>query len=151
MILLLKQIPYKEKLLVGYKWFDANKIDPLFEFGWGLSYTQFTYRDLSLQVEQDKVTASLYVKNTGGRDGAEVVQAYVSFPAVSQEPPKLLRGFDKVYLKVGQEQQVNIVFDKQRDLSIWEDKRWKVVAGEYQVHVGASSRDLRLHASFRLQ
>lgn len=145
-----QQIDYKEKLLVGYKWFDAKKIDPLFEFGAGLSYTQFTYRDLSLQVQANAVTASLYVKNSGNRDGAEVVQVYVSFPAAAQEPPKLLRGFDKVYLEVGREQQVNIELDKQRDLSIWKDKQWTVLPGEYQVHVGASSRDLRLQASFSL-
>lgn len=91
---------YSEKLLVGYKWFDHAKIEPLFPFGHGLSYTKFDYSGLKVKAKKKKdsvsVTASLSVKNSGKLDGAEVVQAYISFPESAGEPPKLLRGFDKV-------------------------------------------------------
>ncbi|KAG1376844.1 hypothetical protein G6F61_007249 [Rhizopus arrhizus] len=86
---------YKEKLLMGYKWFDAQNITPQFPFGHGLSYTNFTYSDLKLKAEKGhnnkaKVTASVAVKNSGSLDGAEVVQAYLNFPKSIKESPKVL-------------------------------------------------------------
>merc|ERR1719473_1511603 len=88
---------YSEGLEVGYRWYTAHKVKPAFAFGHGLSYTQFEYSDL--KVEQRSVSVS--VKNVGDVDGAEVPQLYLGFPASAQEPPKQLKGFQKVTLKAG--------------------------------------------------
>lgn len=117
-----------------------------------MSYTSFKYSDLEIDVDDDKelrVTASVMIENTGDREGAEVVQAYITFPAAANEPPKHLRGFEKVSIEQGQKTTVEFVFGK-TELSIWNDGTWIVPSGEYSVHIGASSRDIRLSASFEL-
>ncbi|KAG0175260.1 hypothetical protein DFQ28_002120 [Apophysomyces sp. BC1034] len=140
---------YREKLLVGYRWFDAKNIEPLFEFGFGLSYTNFEYERLSLDVKGHQVNASVSVINVGDRDGAEVVQAYLSFPESVHEPPKVLRGFEKVYLKAGEQAQAHFSLGK-TELSYWETKKkaWVVPEGQFMLHIGASSRDIRMTHKF---
>ncbi|KAI8366157.1 glycoside hydrolase superfamily [Blakeslea trispora] len=144
-------VVYDEKLLMGYKWFDHAKIEPLFPFGHGLSYTTFNYSNLKTNVDKkaSSVKASVTVKNTGGLDGAEVVQAYVSFPEHANEPPKLLRGFEKVFLKKGKKEDVKFELSK-TELSIWDTvaNKWVVPSGKFTLHVGASSRDIRQSTSF---
>ncbi|KAG0759374.1 hypothetical protein G6F57_009117 [Rhizopus arrhizus] len=147
---------YKEKLLMGYKWFDAQNITPQFPFGHGLSYTNFTYSDLKLKAEKGhntkaKVTASVAVKNSGSLDGAEVVQAYLSFPESAGEPPKLLRGFEKVLIKKGKKTTVNFTLGS-TELRIWDTKSssWVIPSGQFTLHIGASSRDIRQSGSFTL-
>ncbi|CAO3671069.1 hypothetical protein G6F70_002904 [Rhizopus microsporus] len=146
-------VVYKEKLLMGYKWFDANNVTPLFPFGHGLSYTNFTYSDLTVKVEASgkptKVTVTVTVKNTGHLDGAEIPQLYLSFPESANEPPKLLRGFEKVFIKANKEQEVKFELTS-TELSIWDidSKSWVVPSGKFIVHVGASSRDIRQSADF---
>ncbi|ORZ01292.1 beta-glucosidase [Syncephalastrum racemosum] len=140
-------IDFSEKLLVGYKWFDAKNIDPLFEFGFGLSYTNFNYSNLKIETSdnEDKlVSATVTIKNTGDIAGTEVVQAYISFPESAGEPPKVLRGFEKVPLEKDGETTVAFEFEKLL-LSIYDVEKaaWVVPSGEYILHVGASSRDIR--------
>ena len=148
-------VQYTEKLLMGYKWFDHANIEPLFPFGHGLSYTKFDYSGLKVKAKKKKdsvtVTASLSVKNSGKVDGAEVVQAYIEFPKNAGEPPKLLRGFEKIFLKQGKQEKVTFDFTK-TELSIWDVNvnDWVVPSGKFTLHIGASSRDIRKSASFSL-
>ncbi|KAG2205238.1 hypothetical protein INT47_009503 [Mucor saturninus] len=150
-------IEYSEKLLVGYRWFDHAKIEPLFPFGHGLSYTTFSYSKLKVKVSKAKKNADVSVKatvtvtNSGKVDGAEIVQAYISFPESAGSPPQQLRGFEKVFLKKGKKENVDIEFTK-TELSIWDTdaKAWVIPSGKFTVHIGASSRDIRQSASFNL-
>ncbi|KAI8081440.1 glycoside hydrolase superfamily [Halteromyces radiatus] len=164
-----KEIDYTEGVFVGYRYFDQNNIDPLFEFGYGLSYTNFSYADLKLKtstrrMDDDEkpthtwsagstslVKASITVKNTGGMDGAEIVQAYIGFPASTGEPPKVLRGFEKVFIKKTGSTTVHFEFG-QRELRVWDiDKKgWVLTRGNYTLYIGASSRDIRQTTSFIL-
>ncbi|KAI9026666.1 glycoside hydrolase superfamily [Phycomyces nitens] len=148
-------VEYVEKLAIGHRWFDEKNIDPLFEFGFGLSYTEFKYSGLSLKVSNKKkglnVKASLSVRNTGKVDGAEVVQAYIEFPKSANEPPKILRGFEKVFIKKNKSTKIDFEFTK-TELSIWDvvSQTWVVPSGKFTLHVGASSRDIRQTATFAL-
>jgi beta-glucosidase len=144
---------YSEGLEVGYRWYDAQGQDPLFPFGFGLSYTTFAFRHLSVSPRLDPgggvsgghVTASVDVTNTGKRAGTDVVQAYVSFPASAGEPPHQLKGFAKVSLRPGQTKRVTLRLDE-RAFSVWDPaaQQWTTVDGKYQVSVGDSSRNLPL-------
>jgi len=151
---------YSERLNVGYRWYDATKTDPLFPFGFGLSYT--TFRLSNLRVEPAKlelgpdgklagVTVRLAVTNTGKRAGAEVVQIYVEQPAANGEPPHELRGFAKVHLLPGETKQVSVVLNA-RSFSIFDPakRRWVTPAGSYEILAGTSSRDLPLHSSITI-
>jgi len=143
---------YSEKLDVGYRWYDAHHVQPLFPFGYGLSYTSFKLSDL--RVTPAKITGmdtktnvqvDLQVKNTGKREGAEVIQVYVEQPERNGEPPRQLRAFTKVDLKAGQSQSVRLNLNP-RALSIYDPDlhTWKMPSGEYKILVGTSSRDLPL-------
>lgn len=148
-------IEYSEKLLMGYKWFDHKNITPQYEFGYGLSYTSFKYDNLKVNAKRDgkssKVTATVSVKNSGSVDGAEIVQAYLTFPDSTGEPPKLLRGFEKVFIKKGKYETVKFTLGS-TELSIWdtESASWVIPSGKFILHIGASSRDIKKSASFTL-
>ncbi|KAI8138619.1 glycoside hydrolase superfamily [Fennellomyces sp. T-0311] len=148
-------IEYAEKLLVGYRHFDANGIEPLFPFGHGLSYSSFEYEKLKINTNRGcrdtMATATVFVRNTGDVDGAEIPQAYIGFPEDAGEPPKVLRGFEKIYLKAGQKRKVTFEFRK-IDLSIWDvdSRSWETPEGEYTIYIGASSRDIRQTGTFTL-
>ncbi|KAI9362167.1 glycoside hydrolase superfamily [Pilaira anomala] len=160
-------VEYTEKLLVGYKWFDHAKIEPLFPFGHGLSYTKFDYSKLKVKAKasyekKDKndktkvlkdatVKVTVTVSNTGAVDGAEIVQLYLSHPESAGSPLKQLRGFEKVFVKKGKKENVDIELSK-TELSIWdvEKKAWVIPTGKFTVHIGASSRDIRQSSSFTL-
>ena len=141
------QISYDEGLKVGYKWYDAEKKPVLFPFGFGLSYTTYAYSDLKVETGPP-ARVSFTVKNTGGREGAEVAQVYVSFPASAGEPPKRLVGWSKVMLAAGESKQVTVEVPPQY-LSIFDEKKndWQLVPGEYTFMVGGSSQELPLHQS----
>jgi beta-glucosidase len=138
---------YSEGLLVGYRWYDAKNIAPLFPFGFGLSYTTFDVRNLAIAPAGDATAAnvSFDVVNTGARAGAEVPQVYVSDPAASGEPPKQLKGFSKVLLQPGESRRVTLPLDF-RSFAYWSTaaSSWQVAPGCYRVLVGRSSRDLPL-------
>jgi beta-glucosidase len=145
---------YSEKLLIGYRHFDANNIKPLFPFGYGLSYTTFGYKKLGVSPDKSSsknATVTMDITNTGKRAGAEVAQLYLGFPAAAAEPPKQLKGFQKIVLTPGETKQVTFMLTPE-EMSIWnvKQKKWEVVPGIYQVMVGASSRDIRLNGSFKV-
>jgi len=135
------QEQYSEKLLVGYRWYDAEDENPLFPFGHGLSYTTFEYNDLKVMER----TVSGSIKNTGMHDGSEVVQLYIGYPETAGEPPKVLRGFKKIHLAVGGMADFSFTLTT-KDLSIWDTTKsdWSEVKGSFGVWVGSSSRDIRL-------
>ncbi|OLE21549.1 MAG: hypothetical protein AUG44_27250 [Actinobacteria bacterium 13_1_20CM_3_71_11] len=141
---------YSEGLQVGYRWYDAQGQDPLFPFGYGLSYTTFAFRHLTvtpLLVPGGQVLVGVDVTNTGTRAGTEVAQVYVSDPATAGEPPKQLKGFQKVTLQPGQTRHVTFRLDE-RAFSVWDStaQQWTTVTGRYRVSVGDSSRNLPLSA-----
>jgi len=143
-------VQYTEKLLVGYRWYDAQNIAPLFPFGHGLSYTTFTYSNLQVTGSiTSMLTVSVTVTNSGGVAGAEVAQLYLGYPSSAGEPPQVLRGFQKLQLASGAAGTATFTLDKQ-SISIWDipSASWKAVSGTFNVFVGSSSRDIRLKGMF---
>jgi beta-glucosidase len=138
---------YDEGLKVGYKWYDAERKEPLFPFGFGLSYTTFAYSKLKT-ASDNGLTVTFTVKNTGRRAGEETAQVYLTLPASTNEPPRRLVGWTKTALGPGEEKNVTVKVEP-RIVSVFStDKNsWEVVAGEYKVWVGRSSRDLPLSAT----
>lgn len=143
------QAVYSEDLLVGYRWYDANSVAPLFPFGHGLSYTTFAYSGLKVAASAGIFTFSFTLSNTGARDGAEVPQLYIAYPASAGEPPRVLRAFDNVFLQAGTATKLSWQLG-QADLSIWNVtiSDWSVVHGTFTAYIGASSRDFRLQSTF---
>jgi beta-glucosidase len=141
--------PYTEGLLVGYRWFDAKNIAPLFPFGYGLSYTRFEYSNLKV----DAASVQCDIANVGPRDGEEVVQVYVKQqnPTVPR-PPKELKGFAKVMIRTGEKQTVTIPLDPAAFSHYDADKHaWVADKDRYTILVGASSADIRLHGDIDLK
>lgn len=134
-----------EGAAVGYKWYDLKKIEPLFPFGHGLSYSKFAYSNLTASAAGDKVTVSFDVKNIGARAGKDVPQVYVSPKSggAGWEAPKRLAGFKKVALAPGAVQRVTMTVDP-RLLASWDDKAhgWSIAAGQYDIALGSSSKTL---------
>ncbi|WP_454717491.1 beta-glucosidase [Caulobacter segnis] len=140
-----------EGAAVGYKWYDLKKIEPLFPFGYGLSYTKFAYSNLTASAAGDKVTVSFDVKNVGARAGKDVPQVYVAPKAGGWEAPKRLAGFKKVSLAPGATQRVTVTVDP-RLLATWDGKAhgWSIAAGQYDIALGSSSRALSSTAQVTL-
>jgi beta-glucosidase len=151
------RVRYAEGIYVGYRGFDRKKLEPLFPFGHGLSYTKFEYRGLKLDRANpkvgDHVSLSLEVKNVGSRAGTDVVQLYLRDAESSVDrPEKELKGFRRVFLQPGQTQQVTFTLDRAA-MSFFDPKEqaWVVEPGMFEVLVGASSRDIRLRGGFTLR
>lgn len=150
---------YSEKLLIGYRYYDAKNIKPNFPFGHGLSYTTFKYSNLEIdQVvsshsapNQIVATVSFDITNTGAVAGTETPQLYVSYPSNSEEPPQQLRNFAKVSLAPGESKTVTLNVQT-RDLSIWDVNvhDWSIQSGTFEFRVASSSRDIRLADKFTL-
>ena len=140
-------VEYKESVYVGYKYYDKVGKDVLFPFGFGLSYTEFEYFDLKVNIENEKVDIRFKIKNVGDVAGKEIAQIYVKkADSVIFRPDKELRDFAKVDLNPGEEKDVHIVLD--RDCFEYydiENDRWQVEAGEYEILVGKSSRNIVLN------
>jgi beta-glucosidase len=153
---------YSEGVFVGYRHYDAKAINPLFPFGHGLSYTSFAYKDLKISPSditlngksEPKVSVDLNVSNTGGVAGAEVVQLYLGMPSTSDvpQPPKQLKGFQKITLNPREKAHVHLVLDA-RAFSYWDVKRhsWAIAPGAYKIIVGSSSRDIRLQGEAKIK
>lgn len=144
-----RSVEYREGLYVGYRYYDKADMNVLFPFGFGLSYTTFEYSDIKADTE--KVTFT--VRNSGDVDGAEVAQLYIS--AVSPKiyrPAKELKGFAKVFLKAGESKEVTIPLDDKafRYFNVKTNK-FEIDGGEYEILVGASSRDIRLTAKVEVE
>ncbi|MEV5681293.1 glycoside hydrolase family 3 C-terminal domain-containing protein [Streptomyces sp. NPDC052179] len=138
-------VTYGEGLFVGYRWYDARDIEVSFPFGHGLSYTSFAYADLELEAGPEGVTASVTVTNTGEHAGREVAQFYVAKPdSAVARPPKELKGHAVVDLAPGASARLTVLLPRE-DLAYWDirGERWVVEGGPYEVHAGASSRDIR--------
>jgi len=149
-------VTYTEGLLVGYRWFDAKQIEPLFPFGYGLSYTKFAYSGLQLVQGSDpsnpSVTVEFDLTNAGQRAGAGVPQVYVQQANPSlPRPPKELKGFAKVQLQPGQKQRVSIQLGRDAFSFYDPDKKgWVAEKGGFKILVGSSSRDILLTGDCQL-
>lgn len=149
-------VPYREGVLVGYRYYDTKHMNVLFPFGHGLSYTEFEYSDLELSAEQmkdtDRLQVSLTVKNIGTRSGKETIQLYVSQKEPDfVRPEKELRAFEKIALEPGESRKVVFVLDK-RAFAYWNIPLhdWHVASGEYEIMIGKSSRDIVLNKSIQI-
>jgi beta-glucosidase len=145
------QTTYDEKLQVGYKWYDAQKKDVLFPFGFGLSYTTYAYAGLAVKTG-DGLSVTFTVKNTGKRAGTEIAQVYAALPDSAGEPPKRLIGWSRVDLAPGESKQVTVAVPQDR-LTVYDESTdaWKLAPGNYTVLAGSSSRDLPLTQGVALQ
>lgn len=150
-------LEYKEGILVGYRWADTKKVKPLFPFGHGLSFTEFTYgnpvADKSVMTDSDTISISLDVSNTGKIAGAETIQLYISDPKSSViRPDKELKGFQKVFLQPGESKTVRFSLNKD-DLSYFDADRheWVAEPGVFIAKIGASSGDIRKTIKFKLK
>jgi len=144
---------YTEGLQMGYRWYDAQHIEPLFPFGHGLSYTTFALSNLSVTPKisdgTKPITVRFALQNTGAVRGAEVAQLYVGLPLAAGEPPKRLVGWQKVWLNPGEVQQVELVINPAattHPLGIFDSAQqaWKTTLGAYIFYVGTSSRQIKL-------
>ena len=146
----IRSVEYRESVYIGYRYYDSAEKEVLFPFGYGLSYTEFKYSGLKLSKKKmkdtDTLTVSFKVKNTGKVAGAEVAQVYVADKeSTIFRPKKELKGFVKVYLEPGEEKTVSVELSKRAfayyNVNIGD---WHVESGEFDILVGASSRDIRL-------
>jgi beta-glucosidase len=149
-------VVYKEGLLVGYRWYDARNIEPLFPFGYGLSYTHFAYHNLVFVPNRTPMGVPLTIQfdiaNTGGRAGAEIAEVYVQpVNPVVPRPVRELKGFVKVFLQPGETRNVSVTLDESA-FSYYDvgTRSWIAAKGDYKILVGPSSRDLPLTGDFRL-
>ncbi|MFH0760847.1 MAG: glycoside hydrolase family 3 C-terminal domain-containing protein [Bacteroidota bacterium] len=143
------KVEYLEDIMVGYRWFDTHGIQPMYPFGHGLSYTSFKYSDCRTDKPGysagDTIRLACTVRNSGDREGSEIIEVYVSAPrSVANRPAQELKGFAKVNLQPGEEKTVNIHVCV-NDLSCFNENEngWKLYPGEYTLRIGASSRDIR--------
>ncbi|CAM1501300.1 Fc.00g104620.m01.CDS01 [Cosmosporella sp. VM-42] len=156
------QCNYTEGVYVDYRHFDEQGITPRYEFGYGLSYTNFTYTSLLLDqavlahpefskhsIWDILATVTMTLTNTGSTSGEEIVQLYIGIP---NSPPKQLRGFEKIPLQPKESRFVKFRLTR-RDFSVWNvvAQQWQIQEGHYEVYVGASSRDIRLTSGFDIE
>lgn len=151
------RVEYKEGIFVGYRYYEKKKIEPLFPFGFGLSYTSFEYSDLLLNSrdinDTDTVTVSVNIRNTGKVAGKEIIQLYVKDVESSViRPEKELKGFEKVELQPGEEKNITFTLDK-RSFAYFnvELKDWHVETGHYEILIGKSSIEIVLQDRIHVQ
>jgi len=145
------EVHYDEEIDVGYRYYDRFAQQPLFPFGYGLSYTSFSVDRLRVKRRRDRFFVSARVRNIGDRAGAAVLQLYVGFPPSTGEPPNQLKGFGKVTLNPGRRKRVKMLVDSS-SLATWNAiDGWVVNPGDYAFRVGTSSRDLPLEAVVTVQ
>jgi beta-glucosidase len=144
------KVAYAEGIYVGYRHYDTKNIEPAFPFGFGLSYTKFEYSDLKISDDgSGKWTATVQIKNTGSRAGAEVAQLYVhDGHSKIDRPAHELKGFQRVELKAGESGTASFTLTRDA-FSYWDpsSKSWKADPGQFEIQVGASSRDIRLRGT----
>jgi len=146
-------VVYSEGVNIGYRWYQSQNITPAFPFGFGLSYTKFSFSNLNVGAfnADGNATATATITNTGTVAGADVAQLYVGDPAASQDPPKQLKGFQRVTLNPGQSATVSFPLTI-HDLASWSAtaNAWQAQAGSYSISVGDSSASLPLTGSTSL-
>jgi len=133
-------VTYFEGAAVGYRWYDARGLEPLFPFGHGLSYTSFAYEGLRAEAENGTISVRFTVRNTGAREGSAVPQVYVGPAEGGWEAPRRLGAFARLRLAPGESREVSLTVDP-RLLALFRDGAWRIAAGRYHVSLGASSRD----------
>jgi beta-glucosidase len=143
-------VHYDEGSKVGYKWYESEHKEPLFAFGFGLSYTTFAYSNL--KTDNAQRTATFVVKNTGKRAGAEVAQVYATLPEAAGEPFKRLVGWQRVELAPGESKTVTVAADP-RVMSVFDEENnaWKLLPGAYKIFAGPSSGETPLNATLPIQ
>ena len=149
-------INYTEGVFIGYRWYEEKNIEPLYPFGFGLAYTSFEYSNLTVSKdkfnENDTVIISFSVKNTGKTKGAEIAQLYVQDVQSSvPRPIKELKGFKKIEIEPGESAMIVLRLTKQ-DFSFWnpETKGWYAEKGAFVIHIGSSSKDIKLKKEIEL-
>ena len=152
---------YSEGIFVGYRYYDAQKIEPLFPFGYGLSYTTFACKNLAITPQnlstnynaEQSVAVDFDVMNTGSRAGKTVTELYVGFPSTDTvpQPPAQLKGFEKIAVKPGQTRHVRLTLNS-KAFGYWDTQMhgWGIMPGTYRIMVGSSSRDLELQGSVQI-
>lgn len=150
-------VTYKEGILVGYRWFDTKKIAPLYPFGFGLSYTNYTYSglktDKATYKNNETITATLNISNTGNYSGKEIVQVYVSKPNSKVErADKELKAFTKPLINKGEKASVALTIPV-KDLAYYDTKtsKWIVEPGVYKILVGSSAAKIEQTATITVQ
>ncbi|MEK4075192.1 glycoside hydrolase family 3 C-terminal domain-containing protein [Paenibacillus sp. FSL M7-0656] len=151
------RVDYREGIFVGYRYYDKKELEPLFPFGYGLSYTTFEYADLKVDrtelTDQDEVNVQVRVTNTGDRAGKEIVQLYVSdVESTVIRPVRELKGFAKVALEPGESKVASFTLNK-RSFAYYnvDMKDWHVETGEFEIQVGSSSRDIHVHTRVNVE
>lgn len=148
-------VRYEEGALVGYRWFDTKRIEPLFPYGYGLSYTRSEYSNLKLIESEDRKTAALTIQfdvtNVGVREGAEVAQVYMHDVESSLPRPfKELKGFRKIFLKPGEKETVPITLGRDAFAFYNPERRgWLAEKGDFRIMIGSSSREIKLEGNFQ--
>ncbi|MDE1156288.1 MAG: glycoside hydrolase family 3 C-terminal domain-containing protein [Acidobacteriaceae bacterium] len=143
-------VTYDEGAEVGYKWYEAKQKPVLFPFGFGLSYTTYSYSALSLSSHGKTQNASFTITNKGQRSGTEIAQVYVSLPSSAGEPFKRLAGWQRVELKPGESKTITVSLDP-RVMQVFDEaaNHWKTLSGSYRVFAGSSSATTPLSAEFK--
>ena len=146
------EVIYEEDIYVGYRYYDTFQVEPLFEFGYGLSYTNFEYKDLSISKNGENIEVSFEIKNIGKVEGKEIAQVYVKAPKGKIDKPyHELKGFYKTkLLKPNESERVSLSI-KLKDLTSFCKNKWILEEGDYYIRVGASSRDIRLEGKIYLE
>jgi len=151
-----RSVDYREGIFVGYRYYDTKSMEVMFPFGHGLSYTRFEYSNLSVNKNEfsdnEVLKISLTVKNIGAQAGAEVVQVYVHDKASGAvRPVKELQAFQKIHLNKNESQTIGVELDRRAFTYFHpEMKDWYAESGEFDILVGSSSRDIRLHTTVTL-
>ena len=150
------KVEYREGVFVGYRYYDKKEIEPLFPFGYGLSYTTFEYTDISVDkkeiTDKETIEVKVKVKNTGKVKGKEIVQLYVrDVESKVNRPEKELKGFEKIELAPGEEKTVTFKLDK-RSFAYYntEIRDWYVESGEFEILVGKSSKEIELKETVKV-
>jgi beta-glucosidase len=150
-----KKVFYDEGIFVGYRHFDKENIEPLFPFGFGLSYTDYSYENLQIDKKEmigdDQLQVSIDITNTGNKDGSEIVQLYITDQKCSvSRPEKELKGFEKIFLKAKETKTVNFIITP-KELSFYDikTKDWITEDGKFTIQIGKSSRDIMQKIDFK--
>jgi beta-glucosidase len=137
-------VTFSEGLDIGYRWYQANGVEPLFPFGYGLSYTSFALSDAAVRTQRQQAVVDVTVTNVGRRPGTAVVQAYVRYPDAAGEPPEQLRAFDAVALAPSQSSRVHLALPASA-FQAYLHGGFRTVSGLYSIDVGQSSANLPIH------
>jgi beta-glucosidase len=146
------RVEYKDDIYVGYRYFEKEEVNPVFPFGYGLSYTSFEFSDMDVNKKEDQVVVSCTITNTGDMNGAEVAQLYIH-PVNPQieRPVKELKGFEKIFLDPGQSEQVSFTLSPESFSYFSEEEMsWKLDPGSYEIQIGNSSANIKLKEEINL-